>query len=111
MSHITTHVLDAAAGRPAAGISVELAGKTSGSWEAIATGVTNDDGRIGELGPDVLAPGLYRLTFATEPYFAEQGVATFYPEVTVTFGVREGEAHYHVPVLLSPFAYSTYRGS
>lgn len=111
MSHITTHVLDASAGRPAAGISVELAGRSGQDWEAIATGVTNDDGRVAELGPEKLEPGLYRLTFATEPYFEQQGVATFYPEVTVTFGVREGEPHYHVPVLLSPFAYSTYRGS
>lgn len=111
MSHITTHVLDAAAGHPARGIPVELAGRTDGEWRTIAAGITNDDGRLGELGPDVLDPGTYRLTFATADYFADQGIDTFYPEIIVTFWVTAGEQHYHVPVLLSPFAYSTYRGS
>jgi len=107
MSHVTTHVLDAALGEPAPGISVALGGPTG---ELIATGVTNADGRIPELGPEVLPAGDYRLEFDTGSYFAASGRATFYPRLTIDFVVRDA-AHYHVPVLLSPFAYSTYRGS
>lgn len=110
-SHLTTHVLDASAGRPAAGIDVLLEHKSETGWAEIATGTTNDDGRIGQLGPERLASGTYRLTFAVADYFAVTGTPTFYPEVTVTFAVDSGQKHYHVPVLLSPFAYSTYRGS
>lgn len=108
MSHITTHVLDAALGRPAAGISVALSGPTG---EVIATGVTDADGRITELGPDMLPAGDYRLEFETGSYFAAIGSSTFYPRVTVEFIITDAAAHYHVPLLLSPFAYSTYRGS
>ena len=108
MSHVTTHVLDAALGRPAVGISVALGGPTG---EIIATGVTDADGRITELGPDVLPAGDYRLEFQTGSYFAAIGSPTFYPRVTVEFIITDTAAHYHVPLLLSPFAYSTYRGS
>ncbi|TDE95919.1 hydroxyisourate hydrolase [Occultella glacieicola] len=112
MSHVTTHVLDASAGRPAAGIAVLLEGRARGSgWSDVATGTTDDDGRVTDLGPDALPEGTYRLTFATGAYFDARGVDTFYPEVTVAFRVAGSDQHYHVPVLLSPFAYSTYRGS
>ena len=107
MSHVTTHILDAALGMPAAGVSVALSGPTG---EVIATGMTNTDGRIPELGDDRLAVGEYRLEFDTGSYFASTGRESFYPKVTVDFMVSDG-AHYHVPLLLSPFAYSTYRGS
>lgn len=110
-SHLTTHVLDASAGKPAAGIEVVLEHKQDAGWTQVATGTTNADGRIGDLGPEQLASGTYRLTFAVADYFAATGTPTFYPEITVTFAVDAGETHYHVPVLLSPFAYSTYRGS
>lgn len=110
-SHLTTHVLDASAGHPAAGIGVLLEHKGETGWTEIATGTTNDDGRIADLGPERLASGTYRLTFAVADYFAATGTPTFYPEITVTFAVDQDEQHYHVPVLLSPFAYSTYRGS
>ena len=108
MSHVTTHVLDAALGHPAAGISVALCGPTG---EVIATGVTNVDGRIADIGPELLPAGDYRLEFQTGPYFAATGRATFFPRVTLEFILADTTAHYHVPLLLSPFAYSTYRGS
>jgi 5-hydroxyisourate hydrolase len=108
MSHVTTHVLDAALGLPAAGVSVALSDPTG---EVIATGVTNADGRVPELGPEVLPAGDYRLEFETGAWFAAAGRTSFYPRVTIDFIVTDVSAHYHVPVLLSPFAYSTYRGS
>jgi 5-hydroxyisourate hydrolase len=108
MSYVTTHVLDATAGRPASGVAVSLARPTG---EAIASGITDDDGRVADLGPDRLDPGNYRIDFRTGDYFAGRGQETFYPEVSITFSVSAEAAHYHVPLLLSPFAYSTYRGS
>ena len=108
MSHVTTHVLDAALGLPAAGIDVGLSGP---SGEIIAVGVTDADGRVKDLGPDILPAGDYQLEFAVGPYFAAAGRKAFYPRVTIDFIVTDVDAHYHVPVLLSPFAYSTYRGS
>lgn len=110
-SFITTHVLDAAAGAPAAGIEVSLETATQAGWTPVATGTTDDDGRVRDLGPSSLATGTYRLTFATGAYFAATGTEAFYPEVTVTCRIDSEQAHYHVPILLSPFAYSTYRGS
>lgn len=107
MSQITTHVLDTALGRPAEGIAVAL---TDATGTVIATGETDGDGRVSALGPDALLPGDYRLEFATGGYLARTGSAAFYPRVTVDFAVTEA-AHYHVPLLLSPFGYSTYRGS
>lgn len=108
MSHVTTHVLDAALGSPAAGISVALAGPTG---EILATGVTDADGRVRDLGPELLPAGEYQLEFSTGAYFAAAGRATFYPRVVLHFVLTDTTAHYHVPLLLSPFAYSTYRGS
>lgn len=109
MTHLTTHVLDAATGTPAAGVGVEL---TDARGTVIAAGETDTDGRAA-LGPDALEPGRYGLTFATGAWFAHRGVDTFYPEVTVTFEIAAASTarHVHVPLLLSPFAYSTYRGS
>ena len=113
MSGITTHVLDTALGRPASGIRVELARiDAAGRWQTVAQGDTDADGRLRTLLPAgaPIVPGMYRLTFDTAPYFAEQNTAAFYPHVIVTFTVT-GDAHYHVPLLLSPFGYSTYRGT
>jgi 5-hydroxyisourate hydrolase len=105
---VSTHVLDATAGTPAAGIRVVLESRAgSGSWHEAGRGVTDPGGRL--RFPDGLPAGEYRISFGTGEYFGGRGTATFYPEVTVTFAVTEG--HYHVPLLLSPFAYSTYRGS
>lgn len=101
---LSTHVLDATTGRPARGVRVTLA---DDDGRELAARQTNADGRVPDLAAD-LAAGVYRLTFATEEYF---DVETFYPEVTVAFRVTDPAAHLHVPLLLSPFAYSTYRGS
>ncbi|MCI2419466.1 hydroxyisourate hydrolase [Saccharopolyspora sp. K220] len=112
MSAVTTHVLDAARGTPAAGVAIRLeSAETPADWTALAESRTDDDGRIRKLGPDRLAAGDYRLTFDTGEYFDRQGVATFYPQVQITFRIADPAQHYHVPLLLSPFAYSTYRGS
>jgi 5-hydroxyisourate hydrolase len=108
MSHVTTHVLDAALGHPAAGISVALSGPAG---DALAVGTTDADGRISSLGPDILPAGDYRLEFEVGSYFRATGRTAFYPRVTIDFIVTGVDEHYHVPVLLSPFAYSTYRGS
>ena len=110
-SLITTHILDTAAGQPAAGVAVELYARDGGAWHQIATGTTDADGRVKDLGPATLPGGDYRLRFDTGAYFAGINSDTFFPEVSLTFTVTEGQAHYHVPLLLSPFAYSTYRGN
>ena len=110
-SRITTHVLDAATGVPAEGMPVELAGRVGTEWRHLADGVTDADGRIMRLGGDELPPGEYRLRFDTGAYFRAQHAETFYPEAIITFIVTDDGRHVHVPLLLSPFAYSTYRGS
>jgi 5-hydroxyisourate hydrolase len=103
---VSTHVLDSVAGRPAVGIAVRLfAGE-----DLLAEAVTDRDGRC-RLTEDPTAVGTHRLVFATGPWFAEQGRESFYPEVVLTFVVQEPAEHHHVPLLLAPFAYSTYRGS
>jgi 5-hydroxyisourate hydrolase len=103
---VSTHVLDSVTGRPAAGIAVRLfAGEA-----LLAEGVTDRDGRC-RLTDDATALGTHRLIFATGQWFAEQGREAFYPEVVLTFAVQEPAEHHHVPLLLAPFAYSTYRGS
>lgn len=98
---LSTHVLDTTTGRPARGIAVLIDGEPAGR--------TDDDGRLPVDGGH--SPGDHRLTFRTGEYFATRGVAAFYPEVTITFTVISADEHYHVPLLLSPFGYSTYRGS
>jgi 5-hydroxyisourate hydrolase len=106
----STHVLDATTGRPAAGIRVRLERSLAdGGWTPTAEGQADADGRL-RL-PDGLEPGVYRVTFGTGAYFEARGSASFYPEVAVTFAATLPGEHCHVPLLLSPFAYSTYRGS
>jgi 5-hydroxyisourate hydrolase len=102
---LSTHVLDATTGHPAAGMRVELHSLTDHLYST----VTDPDGRIKDLGAP--AAGVYQLVFDAGGYFSGRGVGTFYPEVIVTFEITDAGAHYHVPLLLSPFAYSTYRGS
>ena len=107
MTQLSTHVLDATTGRPAAGVPVTL---TDACGETVAVATTDDDGRVGDLHTG--APeGVYRLIFDTAAYFTAQGVTGFYPEVAITFEITDAAAKYHVPLLLSPYAYSTYRGS
>jgi 5-hydroxyisourate hydrolase len=109
MTTITTHVLDTARGRPAAGVPISLERATGDGWEAVGSAATDADGRVRELGP--LGPdpaGRYRLTFDTGAYL---GTDAFYPQVSIDFRVEQSEDHYHVPLLLSPYGYSTYRGS
>lgn len=106
---LSTHVLDATAGAPAAGVAVTLESRVDGEWRRVAEGSTDADGRIRELGAP--AVGTHRIGFDTGGYFARTGIPAFYPEVTVTFEIVDAEAHHHVPLLLSPFAFSTYRGS
>ena len=106
---LSTHVLNAVTGRPAPGVAVRLESWTATGWQLAAAGTTDADGRIGELGSP--AAGRHRITFDTGGYFAELGVATFYPEVGVVFEITEPDRHHHVPLLLSPYGYTTYRGS
>ena len=113
MSHITTHVLDISIGRPAANIAVVLETQSSGgSWSELARGATDADGRLRDWpAAQALPTGMYRLIFDTKPYFAGRNVACLYPQVVIVFEVRDAQEHYHIPLLLSPFGYSTYRGS
>jgi 5-hydroxyisourate hydrolase len=113
MSAITTHILDTARGRPAAGVHVVLEFMDArDEWHVLGRGVTDEDGRLRTLLEDGKppSPGVYRLVFDTRGYFDGHGTRAFYPHVTVTFNVDEG-GHYHVPLLLSPFGFTTYRGS
>ncbi len=107
---LSTHVLDAGTGRPAPGVGLTLHRRDDDAWEEVGRGVTDDDGRCRTLASDGLHPGVWRLTFDTGSYFATTGTRGFYPEVSVVFEVT-GPGHHHIPLLLSPFAYSTYRGS
>lgn len=109
-SYVTAHVLDSTTGTPARGVTVSLSVADDGA-APLAEAVTDDDGRVTRLGPEQLPSGVYRITFGTGDYFAARGQETFYPQVRVDFCVDAEQAHYHVPLLLSPFAYSTYRGS
>lgn len=105
---ITTHILDLATGTPAAGVGVRLyQGDTQ-----LAAGTTNDDGRVESWSDEYsVTPGTYRLSFDVETWFADRGVGSFYEDVQISFRVADSTQHYHVPLLLSPFGYSTYRGS
>ena len=106
MASLSTHVLDTAAGRPAVGLRVSL---ETAEGTLVKEAVTDADGRVGDLAAE-LPTGDYRLRFDTGAWFARQGVTAFYPEVVVAFTVAD-DRHHHVPLLLSPFGYSTYRGS
>jgi len=109
---ITTHVLDTALGRPAAGVPVSLELAAADGWRTIGAGATDSDGRLRTLTPTGPAtPGRYRLRFDTAAYLALGGTEAFFPVVEIQFVVTDGAAHHHVPLLLSPFGYSTYRGS
>jgi 5-hydroxyisourate hydrolase len=110
VSAVTTHVLDIAHGRPAVGVDVVLE-RLGESVGAVAAGRTDADGRVDGLGPDRLDAADYRLRFATGAYFADLGQPALYPEVVVVFSLSDPGQHYHLPLLLSPFSYSTYRGS
>lgn len=109
---ITTHVLDTAAGRPGRAIAIELERADAGAWHPVASGTTDDDGRLRTLTPPgPLATGIYRLRFHTGPYLAATSQPGFFPVVEIQFTVADADQHYHVPLLLSPYGYSTYRGS
>ncbi len=111
-SPITTHVLDTATGAPARGIRITCDKMKGDAFEELASGVTDADGRITDLlSPKSLESGTYRMTFHVGAYHESKGVKGFYPEVAVVFEIEQTDEHYHVPLLLSPFGYSTYRGS
>jgi 5-hydroxyisourate hydrolase len=114
MSRISTHVLDTAKGKPAPGVPVRLEFQdSSGEWSLLGSGKTDQDGRCAQLLPEnkTLAEGVYRLSFDTGSYFADCKVNGLYPAVEITFQVHNGESHFHIPLLLSPNGYTTYRGS
>lgn len=110
-SPITTHVLDISRGKPAVGIKAVLEVQSGSNWKEIGRGTTNDDGRIADLLDSQITPGLYRLTFATAEYFRTLKTESFYPKISIEFEIKNSDPHYHVPLLLSPFGYSTYKGS
>jgi len=112
MSGISTHILDTSTGRPAAGVPVILDRADGQHWLTLASCVTNPDGRCPELlAPALVTAGRFRLTFATAAYFAAHHQPTLYPEVSITFNVAPNSPNYHIPLLLNPFGYTTYRGS
>ena len=111
-SPITTHILDTHLGIPAQDVSIQLFRKEEAGYVLLAQGRTDDDGRIRDLLPKgTLSVGVYQMRFAVEEYHQRNGIEGFYPEAVITFIVRNVDQHYHIPLLLSPFAYSTYRGS
>ena len=112
MSQLTTHILDTGKGKPAAGIAVYLYQQHPEEWKEITIGTTNKDGRVPDLlnKDAVLEPGIYKMRFETKDYFDKLGIQTFYPFIEIIFTIT-GNEHYHVPLLLNPFGYSTYRGS
>ena len=109
---ITTHVLDIARGEPAEGITVILELRQDGEWAPIGRGTTDEKGRVSTLTEGSISPGTYRLTFDIDSFHRNQGqTVAFFPEVRITFNVRDPDQHFHIPLLLSPFGYSTYRGT
>ena len=113
MSQITTHILDTSIGKPAEGVEISLYKQDYLDFQKLAVGTTNADGRVTNLLDvrDVLPTGIYKLKFETQHYFKNLGITSFYPFVEIIFQVNDGGEHYHVPLLLNPFGYSTYRGS
>jgi len=112
MSQLTTHILDTTRGRPAEGVTIILSGQQPAGWQELARGTTNADGRLPDLLPagHILPAGTYQLRFLVQEYFDKLATPSFYPFVEIVFSVTSAE-HYHVPLLLNPFGYSTYRGS
>ncbi|MFC0181364.1 5-hydroxyisourate hydrolase [Pseudarcicella hirudinis] len=112
MSQLTTHILDTTLGKPAKGVVIILFEKTNGTWNELVRGETNNDGRIPDLLSNkiTLPLGYYKMKFETKAYFNQLSIEAFYPWVEVIFEITT-EEHYHIPLLLSPFGYSTYRGS
>jgi 5-hydroxyisourate hydrolase len=112
MSQLTTHILDTTKGKPAQGVSIILYQQKNDNWTELVNGITNADGRIPNLLPKetILEPGTYKMKFEVMGYFDKAGIASFYPFVEIVFDITTKE-HYHIPLLLSPFGYSTYRGS
>lgn len=108
---ISTHILDTTRGRPAAAVGVALEREVDGVWRPVGVGTTDPDGRVKGLLEGQPPVGTYRITFAVDAYFQRLNVEGFYPQVSVAFHVRSSTEHYHVPLLLNPFGYSTYRGS
>ena len=110
MSNITTHILDTSIGKPAEGITIILYRGGNDEWKEISRGKTNTDGRAPDLQNKNLEPTIYKLRFETKDYFDNNRISTFYPYVEIIFEITDSE-HYHVPLLLNPFGYSTYRGN
>lgn len=111
MSTISTHILDTALGKPAAGVAIRLEQKSADGWLPLAQGVTNVDGRLSDLTPQALAAGHYRLTAAIGDYFAAAGREALYLSAQIDFAIAAHGGHYHLPFLISPWSWSTYRGS
>ena len=109
---VTSHVLDTSSGHPASGLAITLSRSEGGAWTRLQQTTTDGDGRAADLVPgQLLAAGVYKLHFATGAYYSARAVETFYPYAEVVFNVTDPEAHYHVPLLINPFGYTTYRGS
>lgn len=110
-SPITTHVLDTSIGRPAQGVRITLEFLDGESFREVGEGTTDDDGRVTDLLEGSLEEGTYKITFHVGEYFDGKGLSSFYPSVPVVFAIQSPSEHYHVPLLLNPYGYSTYRGS
>lgn len=110
---ITTHILDVSIGKPASGVRVSLTRVSHNERQIVGSGVTDSDGRLRDLVPEAPGPnaGVFELTFETGPYFLTHEIRAFHPRVTVTVEITDSKQHYHVPLLISPFGYTTYRGS
>lgn len=113
MTQITSHILDTSVGKPAAGVLITLLQQSGDNWLMLGSAATDDDGRVADFTgtDDALTAGIYKLTFYLSDYYAKQAQESFYPYVDVAFEISGDGQHYHVPLLLNPYGYSTYRGS